>query len=324
MKKAVLASAIFAALVSGSTLAATVYDADGTQLKVGGRVEFRGDFNAKTDGTEIEGTMVDNTRARLNIEGRSEISEGLSGFARYENEQKDGSAGSTFTQRYMFAGLDFDGHALSFGSQDTAAVQVSKFSDIGEFTGNQKKLTASGDHKENVIAYRGQITDELNLQATYQVLSSDRDNADGYGISAVYKLPMGLKLGAAYTGEQEDAEGTTGNQKANQFLLGLGYSIDALYLGATYSTGDTATEDQDFDVIEIAASYKINDQTKVQAIYGKDTDKPDGASDIDNEDFVELGGYYSFNSNLSTYLALKLNQVDNADDTYRVGLKYAF
>ena len=74
MKKAVLASAVVAALVSGSSLAATVYSSDGTELKIGGRAEFRGDFIG-SGGAEVEGTMEDKTRFRLNLGGKTELTD---------------------------------------------------------------------------------------------------------------------------------------------------------------------------------------------------------------------------------------------------------
>ncbi len=55
-----------AALVSGSSLAATVYSSDGTELKIGGRAEFRGDFIG-SGGKEIGGTMKNKSRVRLNV-----------------------------------------------------------------------------------------------------------------------------------------------------------------------------------------------------------------------------------------------------------------
>lgn len=54
MKHAAVALAVLAGLTSGSALAAKVYSSEGTELKVGGRVEFRGDFIGNSDGAEIE------------------------------------------------------------------------------------------------------------------------------------------------------------------------------------------------------------------------------------------------------------------------------
>lgn len=90
MKQAAVTTAILAALVSGSSLAATVYSADGTELRIGGRVEFRGDFIGDK-GAEIDGTMKDSTRARLNVRGSTQVADDLRGFAFYEAEQNTGT-----------------------------------------------------------------------------------------------------------------------------------------------------------------------------------------------------------------------------------------
>ncbi|WP_441257929.1 porin [Vibrio sp. Vf1514] len=324
MKQAAVASAIFAALVSGSAMAATVYKADGTELKVGGRVEFRGDFIGTDDGAEIEGTMEDSTRARLNLKGTTELADDLTGFAFYEAEQKTGK--SEFKNRYMYAGFGTSMGDLSFGKQDMAAVQISDMTDITEFSGNQQYIDSASDKTDSVIAYRGQF-DALNLQATYSA-NSEKD-ADLYGISALYALPFGLDLGAAYSA----GDNGTGNGQQNQVLFGAGYTLDALYLAATYSFGDLDDDaNQEFKALELAAAYKFTKQFTLKALYAKTEDKDSGTK-TDTADFFELAGYYKFNSNLSTYVAYKLNNLDDvvvdgletqSEDTMRLGLKYAF
>lgn len=211
MKKAVLASAVVAALVSGSSLAATVYSSDGTELKIGGRAEFRGDFIG-SGGAEVEGTMEDKTRFRLNLGGKTELTDTVTAFGFYEAEQSTGD--SEFNNRYMYAGVDFDGQALSVGRQDMASVIVSDFTDITEFSGVQQVIDAASDKEDSVFAYRGGF-DALQLEATYQA-NSEKDS-DGYGISGVYSLPFGLDLGLAYSGEDlGDGKGS-----ADQILAGL-------------------------------------------------------------------------------------------------------
>ncbi|GAK87360.1 putative outer membrane protein [Vibrio ponticus] len=165
MKHAAVALAVLAGLTSGSALAAKVYSSEGTELKVGGRVEFRGDFIGNSDGAEIEGTMADSTRARLNLKGKSEINESMTAFAVYEAEQDTGT--STFDNRYMYAGVDFGGQAVSFGRQDMAAVIVSDFTDITEFSGVQQVIRPAKDKRDSVFAYRLEA-DALQVQATYQ------------------------------------------------------------------------------------------------------------------------------------------------------------
>jgi len=330
MKKAVLASAVVAALVSGSSLAATVYSSDGTELKIGGRAEFRGDFIG-SGGAEVEGTMEDKTRFRLNLGGKTELTDTVTAFGFYEAEQSTGD--NQFDNRYMYAGVDFDGQAVSVGRQDMASVIVSDFTDITEFSGVQQVIDAASDKEDSVFAYRGGF-DALQLQATYQA-NSEKD-ADGYGISGVYSLPIGLDLGLAYSGQDLGS----GNGSANQILAGLAYSLDNLYLAATYSTGDLNDKavgpiPESFTAMEFAAQYKITKQVSAAAVYTYQEKEAANGSTADSVDGIELVGYYKLNSNFRTYLSYYINGLDEVkdvttglttegEDTLRLGVRYDF
>ncbi|EDK30869.1 putative OmpU [Vibrionales bacterium SWAT-3] len=330
MKKAVLASAVVAALVSGSSLAATVYSSDGTELKIGGRAEFRGDFIG-SGGAEVEGTMEDKTRFRLNLGGKTELTDTVTAFGFYEAEQSTGD--SEFDNRYMYAGVDFDGQAVSVGRQDMASVIVSDFTDITEFSGVQQVIDAASDKEDSVFAYRGGF-DALQLEATYQA-NSEKDS-DGYGISGVYSLPIGLDLGLAYSGQDLGA----GNGSANQILAGLAYSLDNLYLAATYSTGDLNDKAvgpiaESFTAMEFAAQYKITKQVSAAAVYTYQENEAANGSTADSVDGIELVGYYKLNSNFRTYLSYYINSLDEVkdattglttegEDTLRLGVRYDF
>ncbi|CAH6781466.1 Outer membrane protein N, non-specific porin [Vibrio chagasii] len=330
MKKAVLASAVVAALVSGSSLAATVYSSDGTELKIGGRAEFRGDFIG-SGGAEVEGTMEDKTRFRLNLGGKTELTDTVTAFGFYEAEQSTGD--SEFDNRYMYAGVDFDGQAVSVGRQDMASVIVSDFTDITEFSGVQQVIDAASDKEDSVFAYRGGF-DALQLEATYQANSAK--DTDGYGISGVYSLPIGLDLGLAYSGQDLGA----GNGSANQILAGLAYSLDNLYLAATYSTGDLNDKAvgpiaESFTAMEFAAQYKITKQVSAAAVYTYQENEAANGSTADSVDGIELVGYYKLNSNFRTYLSYYINGLDEVknvttglttegEDTLRLGVRYDF
>ena len=330
MKKAVLASAVVAALVSGSSLAATVYSSDGTELKIGGRAEFRGDFIG-SGGAEVEGTMEDKTRFRLNLGGKTELTDTVTAFGFYEAEQSTGD--SEFDNRYMYAGVDFDGQAVSVGRQDMASVIVSDFTDITEFSGVQQVIDAASDKEDSVFAYRGGF-DALQLEATYQA-NSEKDS-DGYGISGVYSLPIGLDLGLAYSGQDLGA----GKGSANQILAGLAYSLDNLYLAATYSTGDLNDKAvgpiaESFTAMEFAAQYKITKQFSAAAVYTYQENEAANGSTADSVDGIELVGYYKLNSNFRTYLSYYINGLDEVkdvttglttegEDTLRLGVRYDF
>ncbi|WP_117232472.1 porin [Vibrio maerlii] len=323
MKKAVLASAVVAAFVSGSALAAEVYNSDGTSLKIGGRAEFRGDFVGTSSGGEIDGTMANNSRFRLNVGGESEITSDLSGFGFYEAEQgvvssADKTSETDFKQRYMYAGLKGDFGAVSFGRQDTAAVQISQMSDISTYSGDQKAFINAGNEQiNNTIAY-AYGNDDLSLKASY-IAGEDKDT-DGFGISGIYTLPMGLGLGLGYSANDNGE----GEGAGNAIIAGVNYSMDALYVGATYTTGELDDDvKSDFSGVELAAQYSFNDQFSLIGAYQwQELDTVIGKGDI--SDFFEITGTYKFNSDIRSYVAYKLNNLDDAEDSLRLGLRYDF
>ncbi|GAL16990.1 putative outer membrane protein [Vibrio maritimus] len=346
MKKAVLASAVFAAMVSGSALAAEVYNADGTTLKIGGRAEFRGDFIG-SKGVEIPGSMENNSRFRINVGGETQITDGLTGFGFYEAEQGvtssgDNSATTSLKQRYMYAGIGTQFGAISFGKQDTAGVQISQMSDDGQiWTGDQKKFIAAGDEQaNNAIAYSNVFADVFSLKAS--VIASDEKNENGYGISGIYATPFGLDIGLGYAQNDFNALDigdidVTEQGKADQIIGGLSYSIASLTLGGTYTQGTYKFDNLsnvDFSGVELSGTYKFDNGFRIMAAYAKQElkDTVGGEKDILN-DFVELTGQYHFNKSLRTYLSYKIDNrkaeyVDNngnaADDTLRLGLRYDF
>ncbi|MGL6258400.1 porin [Vibrio sp. WXL103] len=328
MKKNVIALAVAAAAVATGANAATVYDNDGTELKVGGRAEFRGDFIG-TGGSEIDGTMANKSRFRLNLGGSTEISNNLSAFGFYEAEQgvyssNDNSIGEAdddddgdnpFTQRYLFAGLKGDFGAVSFGRQDTAAVIISQMSDVTTFTGAQKEFTNFGNEQvNNTILYAGQF-DALEVKAS--LVLGEADDEDGYGVAAIYTLPMGLALGLGYSGGDNGPD-----VSPEAFIGGISYTLDGLYVAATYTTGDDSASEAEFDGMEFAASYNFGNGFTLLGAYQKTE-----VDDVDQSDFFEVTGDYAFTSNVNAYLAYLYNNIDNKaadEDTLRFGMKYTF
>ncbi|MGC9458483.1 porin [Vibrio genomosp. F10] len=329
MNKTLIALAVVAAAGTTSVNAANVYSADGTELNVGGRAEFRGDFIGN-GGKEIEGTMANQSRFRLNVGGTTQISDTLSGFGFYEGEQgvqssADNSSTTSFKQRYMFAGLQGDFGAVSFGRQDTAAVQISQMSDVTTFTGAQKEFINAGNEQiNNTIAYAGNF-DALSLKASY--IAGEDKNTDGYGISAIYTLPMGLGFGLGYSG------GDNGENKGSgdAIIAGVNYTLDSLYLAGTYTTGDQDDKaNTEFDGMEFAAVYGFGNGFALKGAYQK-TELKDNGVKSENSDFFEITGDYTFNKNINAYVAYMLNNMSessvgakDAEDTLRLGLKYSF
>ncbi len=349
MKKAVLASAVVSALMSGMVGAAEVYNNEDTSLEVGGRMEFRGDFGGDDSGKKIDGSMKNKSRARLSIKGKTEISENLTGFGKYEVEHAvNDSAGkddgtnvsesekTNFKQRYMFAGLDTQFGAVSFGKQDTAGVIISQMSDNGQiYTGIQKEFINAGNEQiNNVVKYSGEFMDSLTVEAS-AILGSGK-NEDGAGIAAKYQMPFGLSVGLGYAQNGNGQTNGIDEGNAKQTIAGLGYNIGGLELGATYTQGKLDDKKgTDFKGTELSAAYKITGGFSVLAAYqNTEKDSVDANSGKEKTNFYELTGQYKFNSNLRTYLAFKLNNLKkgesskltavDAEDSMRLGVRYDF
>ncbi|MCJ2376238.1 porin [Vibrio sp. ZSDZ34] len=340
MKKAILATSVLSALMSGSLVAAEVYNKDGTSLKIGGRAEFRGDFIGDDKGNEIDGSMKNKSRFRLNVGGETQISDNLTGFGFYEAEQSvdssgDNTANKQFKQRYMYAGVGTSFGALSFGKQDTANVQVSKMTDIGTHTNTQKDFINGGDEQvNNTFAYSGKFMDALSVQAS--LIAAENKNENGYGLSGLYTLPFGLGLGLGYSANDNgDGEG-----KANQVIGGVSYTIGSFYVAGSYTQGDLNDSDsgllnkESFTGTELAAHYKLGNGFRIIGAYAKSTVKNEVSGEkSDANDFVEITGRYDFNKALRTYVTYKMNNLKvtdkngdhvDAENSLRLGLRYDF
>lgn len=148
MKKSLLALVI-AACASQSVMAATVYDKDGTSLKVGGRVQavlYKGGSDGKMAG-EKDSTLENS--ARFNIEGKTKVNSNLKPFAKAEWDMADGStrAGEKVKSRDMFVGVNFgDFGKLQLGRYKSNQAWVTKTTDVFDDFGC---LAQSNDDSRN-------------------------------------------------------------------------------------------------------------------------------------------------------------------------------
>ena len=148
MKKSLLALVI-AACASQSVMAATVYDKDGTSLKVGGRVQavlYKGGSNGKMAG-EKDSTLENS--ARFNIEGKTKVNSNLKPFAKAEWDMADSStrAGEKVKSRDMFVGVNFgDFGKLQLGRYKSNQAWVTKTTDVFDDFGC---LAQSNDDSRN-------------------------------------------------------------------------------------------------------------------------------------------------------------------------------
>ena len=335
MKNAAIATAVLSALASTLATAATVFENDTSTLNIGGRVEFRGDFSDRYDGT-----MENKSRLRLNIGGETRITDNLTGFGFFEAQQDAGNvidddtgkatneSVSGFNQRYLYAGLKGEFGSVSFGRQDTAAILVAGMADMGNHTGTQNKLINGASEQMNNTLVYGVDIHALTVQAS--ILAANKENADGYGIAVQYALPFGLTLGLGYSANDNGKNEGVNNGSATQTVVGAKYSINDFTIAGTYAEGDKDDKDKSrYKGYEIAAEYKLPSNFTVIGAYINQKERADADSSYEKaKDFIELTGRYNFTSNVFTYVTyLNQNKEDSngkKHDEVRLGLRYNF
>ncbi|MGF1700723.1 porin [Photobacterium makurazakiensis] len=313
MKHAALTAAILATLLSGTASAATVYQDETSSLKVGGRAEAR--FNIsdenKSDDDNTD-SFKDKSRARVNLKGRTEIMDGLGAFGTYEMEINSGKD-ATVDTRYLFAGLDTQVGAFSYGQQDSAQVILTDFTDIlATFGGDAADLIdGNKDKRENNFVYSGSFND-LTVTANY--IANEIKDTDTYGISFVYSLPMGLDLGAGYVDGKEDGD------DSDQYNITAAYTINDFYVAGLYAGGSIGNAD--LTAYELAAAYQYN-QFTFQGVYNYQEVDANGVKS-DEYDYFAIEGIYKFNSDFRAYAGYLFEQIDGADDQIQAGVRYDF
>ncbi|GMM89963.1 porin [Vibrio fortis] len=317
MKKAVLASAVVAALVSGSSLAATVYSSDGTELKVGGRAEARFNISDNNE-SATNSSFKDKSRARVNLKGKTQVSENLYGFGKYEAEFTgdtvegvNGEETDSITNRYFFAGLGTNFGEFSYGKQDSAQVMLTDITDTMATFGADAADIVSGnkDKRENNFLYSGQF-DALSIQANY--IAANEKDADSFGIAALFNVGA-FDLGAGYVSQKN------GDYDDDQFNLVGQFSMDAFTLGALYTMA--SKEDEDYTGYELSAKFKANKQLSLVGVYNFQENDDTSTEEANN---FAIEAVYKFNGHIRTYAGYKFEQLDDKDDQLQAGIRYDF
>ncbi|MGR5057533.1 porin [Vibrio rotiferianus] len=310
MKKAALSTAVLTALVSAPSFAATVYDNEGTTLKVGGRAEAR--FNI-SDKHEKDGnsSFKDKSRARVNLKGKSQISDDLYGFGKYEAEFDDSS---DITNRYFFAGLGTSIGEFSYGKQDSAQVMLTDITDTMATFGAEAADIVAGnkDKRENNFLYSGEF-DALTIKANF--IASDAKDKDSFGLAGLYNFGA-FDIGAGYVSQSD------GDNDDDQFNLVGQYSMDAFTLGALFTIGTVA--DDDYTGYELSAIYKPMKNLSLVGVYNFQEVDPKVGSKEDTVDEFAIEAVYKFNGHLRTYAGYKFQQIDSGDDELQAGIRYDF
>ena len=340
MKKTILA-VVTTSLFAASANAAVVYDKDGQQLDVNGRIQYLAGQIKNDDKGDAQNFGGD-TLARFGFNGKwatgyNDVA--LISKLEWQVASESDEAG-TFKDRYAFAGADFgNGIQATVGTQDSAYVQLADVTDVyNEYSGNvEYQLDGNSRWDDSVkVTY---AADGWDLRGSVAFADTAKENGketkvqNQYAISEGYTFQIddisSLKAVLAYqalTGE------VSGDSYTNsQYALGLGYTYDAFYLASTYGQAKYEAKDaailadsEKDTVWAVTATYKVQPDWTLVAGYGLVDPHNDGAASGEWGEYYVLGAQYDITAKAKAYTEYKINQVSGKDDNYYVGLQYNF
>lgn len=271
MKKILLALAVLAS--AGAANAATVYDRDGTQLAIGGRVQAVV-YNGKYKKLENNDSTLVNS-GRLNISGTAKVNDIFSVFAFTEWNMADGNKagnGESINTRDQYIGADFNRYGkILVGKTYDAVYSVQAVTDLFEDVAVTAQAETCADRRTGTIKYTydnyGFFAQAAGLTAgdSVRVMGSDKfadtglnnnvkggfSGALGYTFDDVIFGPLSIKAGYSYIKGAE--QGDMGLKAFDTFKntaasVSWGNDSEGLYLAALYTQTVTKYDKYDKDV----------------------------------------------------------------------------
>ena len=366
MKLRVLSLLVPALLLAGTASAAEIYNKDGNVLDLNGKIDAEHYFSSNN------GVDGDQSYMRFGFDGQTKINDQMTGYGQWEYQAALNTAESQGTAnsytRIGFAGLKFgDWGSLDYGRNYGVMYDVGSWTDVlPEFGGDTYSADNFMEQRGNgLLTYRNNnffgLVDGLHFALQYQGKNDNGSgetggrtvqaaNGDGYGMSVSYDIGMGISAAAAYsssdrTALQNEMAFGQGN-KADAYSGGLKYDANNVYLAAMYTKTDNLTriggegndvygfanQAQNFEAV---AQYQFDFGLRPSLAYlqsrGKDIER---YGDQDIEKYIDVGTYYYFNKNMSTFVDYKINLMRdseftsaagiNTDNIVAVGLVYQF
>jgi outer membrane pore protein F len=330
MKKTILA-VVTSSLFAASANAATVYDKDGQQVDVYGRIQYLAGQIKNDDNGDAQNFGGD-TLARFGFNGK--WATGYNDVALISKlewevsaENDDTSEKDSFVNRYAFAGADFaNGVQATVGTQDSAFVELSDVTDVyNEYSGlvenqfdsrwdDSAKVTyaADGWDLRSSVSFSDEAKAETNtkLQNQYSAAAGytiQLDDVSSLKPVIAYQAKSGEVAGESYTDEQ--------------YAAGLGYTYDAFYLASTYGQLKHDLADEKDTVWAVTGTYTVLPAVTLVAGYGLVDPHNYGT---ETSKYYVLGAQYDITAKAKAYTEYKINEVSGQDDNYYVGLQYNF
>ena len=339
MNKKLIALAVAAASISSVANAAEVYSDETSSLAVGGRLEARALMSEDNAG---DNQVSDKSRVRMNIAGKTDITDTVYGIGFYEGEYTSSGTSSdsgNVNNRHINAGIGGDFGKVVYGKTDGSLGMITDFTDIMSYHGNEAGgKIAAADRTSNNLAYVGSFDimgDNLTVKANYAFEGAKDTNSDdittaygdGYSVGAMYVMDMGLGFGAGY-GEQDvnTIDNVTIDETQKNAFGAISYTYGDFYVSGLYQDSRN-TDAAKVRGYEFAAAYTYG-KTVFVATYNYLEDK-DNNEDI--ADSIAVDATHYFNKNFRTYASYKFNNLDSKDvgkadasNEFVLGARYDF
>ncbi|WP_407704451.1 porin [Winslowiella arboricola] len=345
-------------LTSGTSQAAEIYNKDANKLDLYGKVQGMHYFSSD------DSLAGDQTYIRIGFKGETQINDSLTGYGQWEyqfqaNNSEGSDANSNNKTRLGFAGLKFgDYGSFDYGRNYGLVYDAIAYTDmLPEFGGP----TGSADgflrgRSTGVATYRNRgffgLVDGLNFGLQYQG-KNDRDsisraNGDGWASSVSYDTDFGVSFAGGYASldrtDAQNADGVYGNgKKGESWTVGSKYDANQWYFAAIYgqtrnayaisnsNTGESGFANQS-ETFEATLQYQFLNGIRPSIAYVQTKAKDiEGLGDEYVLKFIEPGITYYFNKNMKTYVAWKINQINEnnklglaSDDQVALALVYQF
>lgn len=371
MKAKVLSLLVPALLVAGAANAAEIYNKDGNKLDLYGKVDgehyFSNDDSVDGDQSYIRIGFKGETQVNDQVTGYGQWE-----YQVQANSAEDSN--DSFTRVGFAGLRFADTGSIDYGRNYGVIYDISSWTDVlpefgGDTYGADNFLMQRGN---GMLTYRNTdffgLVDGLNLALQYQGKNGSpdgesggttnngrkglRQNGDGFGGSLTYDLGEGFSLGGAVasskrTSRQNSNAYLGSGDRATAYTGGVKYDANNVYLAAeftqAYNTSrfggdgdDTvngfADKSQNFEAV---AQYQFDFGLRPSIAYLQSRGKKvQGYGKEDLVKYVDIGTYYYFNKNISTFVDYKINLIDKSqftrdtntstDNIVAVGVVYQF
>ena len=321
MNKKLLAMAVGAALVAGSTLVAQA------EVKLYGHAHMSLD-NLERDlavGTSDQGEwFLSPNSSRIGIRSTEDLGGGLKGVAQFEflyNQDANAAANTAFNNRDNYIGLEGGFGALRIGVIDTTTKDTGGIADLfyREQLGESRAIINVGGmdgRVNNGIHYLSPNMSGLEFKAQYGVEDSFATDATVMALGARWTAGP-LVVGASYLNVEAAAAGAPdqkGMRLAAKFDVGGGFTVAALWQNVD-DIGNVSGTDR--DAMGIGASFKAGNNIFKAQYY--EIDKADNSAAENGANQISLGFDHLFSKTVKGYVTYAMTENDSGGQAFGIG-----